>query len=189
MPSGLGRDRKVACRLPGRRPDLHALPPTLLLTLGRRHRRRCRCCRLGQTKPVTVYRLITKTTVDENIYNLSQRKLKLDAGARGGAGRGGCRCLADRAGVLLCQQRAAGFFQGTPAPGCAWAPPCPTKCCRRPLPPAPAAVLDGIVTGKGSKGEAAAERQQMGFILHSLLTGRTGEEGGDAAGGELPAGA
>lgn len=39
-----------------------------------------RCHRLGQTKPVTVYRLITKTTVDENIYNLSQRKLKLDAG-------------------------------------------------------------------------------------------------------------
>lgn len=29
---------------------------------------------------MTVYRLITKTTVDENIYNLSQRKLKLDAG-------------------------------------------------------------------------------------------------------------
>lgn len=33
-------------------------------------------------------------------------------------------------------------------------------------------MLDGIVTGKGSKGEAAQERQQMGFILHSLLTGR-----------------
>ncbi|GAB4819342.1 hypothetical protein N2152v2_006388 [Parachlorella kessleri] len=39
-----------------------------------------RCHRLGQTKPVTVYRLITRTSVDENIYNLSQRKLKLDAG-------------------------------------------------------------------------------------------------------------
>ncbi len=38
-----------------------------------------RCHRLGQTKPVMVYRLITKSTVDQNIYNLSLRKLKLDA--------------------------------------------------------------------------------------------------------------
>lgn len=38
-----------------------------------------RCHRLGQTKPVMVYRLITKATVDQNIYNLSLRKLKLDA--------------------------------------------------------------------------------------------------------------
>lgn len=37
-----------------------------------------RCHRLGQTKPVAVYRLITKASVDQNIYNLSQRKLKLD---------------------------------------------------------------------------------------------------------------
>ncbi len=48
--------------------------------------------------------------------------------------------------------------------------PAPCLCLR-------AAVLDGIVSGKGSKGEAAQERQQMGFILHSLLTGA----GGDAA--------
>jgi len=37
-----------------------------------------RCHRLGQTKPVAVYRLVTKASVDQNIYNLSQRKLKLD---------------------------------------------------------------------------------------------------------------
>ena len=39
-----------------------------------------RCHRLGQTRPVTVYRLVVRSTVDQNIYNLSQRKLRLDAG-------------------------------------------------------------------------------------------------------------
>lgn len=39
-----------------------------------------RCHRLGQKKPVTVYRFITKGTVDKNIYNIAQRKLVLDAG-------------------------------------------------------------------------------------------------------------
>jgi SNF2 family DNA or RNA helicase len=29
---------------------------------------------------VTVYRLVVRSTVDQNIYNLSQRKLRLDAG-------------------------------------------------------------------------------------------------------------
>ncbi|KAL8144416.1 hypothetical protein V2J09_017448 [Rumex salicifolius] len=38
-----------------------------------------RCHRIGQTKPVTVYRLVTKTTVDENIYEIAKRKLILDA--------------------------------------------------------------------------------------------------------------
>lgn len=38
-----------------------------------------RCHRLGQTKPVRVYRLVTRATVDQNIYNLSERKLKLDS--------------------------------------------------------------------------------------------------------------
>ncbi len=37
-----------------------------------------RCHRLGQTKPVSVYRLITKATVDQNIFGMSLRKLKLD---------------------------------------------------------------------------------------------------------------
>lgn len=73
-----------------------------------------RCHRLGQTKPVAVYRLVTKGSVDQNIYNLSQKKLKLDH-----------------------------------------------------------AVLDGIVTGRGARQrEAAQERQQMGFILHSLFAGK-----------------
>lgn len=72
-----------------------------------------RCHRLGQTKEVAVYRLVTKNTVDQNIYKLSQQKLKLDA-----------------------------------------------------------AVLKGITTGKGTKQkEAAAERQQMGNIMHRIFTG------------------
>ncbi len=58
-----------------------------------------RCHRLGQTKPVSVYRMITKASVDQNIYDLSQRKLRLDhavldgivkrsAGGGGAGGRG-----------------------------------------------------------------------------------------------------
>ncbi|CAM6084937.1 unnamed protein product [Calypogeia fissa] len=38
-----------------------------------------RCHRIGQLKPVTVYRLVTKGSVDESIYNIAQRKLVLDA--------------------------------------------------------------------------------------------------------------
>ncbi|KAF3791218.1 CHROMATIN REMODELING 19 protein [Nymphaea thermarum] len=38
-----------------------------------------RCHRIGQTKPVTVYRLVTKATVDENIFEIAKRKLILDA--------------------------------------------------------------------------------------------------------------
>ncbi|KAH9618282.1 hypothetical protein KSS87_005190, partial [Heliosperma pusillum] len=38
-----------------------------------------RCHRIGQTKPVTVYRLVTKDTVDENVYKIAKRKLVLDA--------------------------------------------------------------------------------------------------------------
>ena len=37
-----------------------------------------RCHRLGQTKPVSVYRLVTKNSVDQDIFDMSQRKLKLD---------------------------------------------------------------------------------------------------------------
>lgn len=38
-----------------------------------------RCHRIGQTKPVTIYRLVTKNTVDENVYEIAKRKLVLDA--------------------------------------------------------------------------------------------------------------
>ncbi|KAJ7954418.1 Protein CHROMATIN REMODELING [Quillaja saponaria] len=38
-----------------------------------------RCHRIGQTKPVTIYRLVTQGTVDENVYEIAKRKLVLDA--------------------------------------------------------------------------------------------------------------
>lgn len=38
-----------------------------------------RCHRIGQAKPVTIYRLVTRGTVDENIYEIARRKLVLDA--------------------------------------------------------------------------------------------------------------
>ncbi|KAK7273635.1 hypothetical protein RIF29_14692 [Crotalaria pallida] len=38
-----------------------------------------RCHRIGQTKPVTIYRLVTRGTVDENVYEIAKRKLVLDA--------------------------------------------------------------------------------------------------------------
>ncbi|XP_010270758.1 PREDICTED: protein CHROMATIN REMODELING 19 [Nelumbo nucifera] len=38
-----------------------------------------RCHRIGQKKPVTIYRLVTKGTVDENVYEIAKRKLVLDA--------------------------------------------------------------------------------------------------------------
>ncbi|CAM8984051.1 unnamed protein product [Rhodiola kirilowii] len=38
-----------------------------------------RCHRIGQKKPVTIYRLVTKSTVDENIFEIAKRKLLLDA--------------------------------------------------------------------------------------------------------------
>lgn len=39
--------------------------------------------RLGQTKPVTVTRLVTAGTVDRNILDIAQRKLRLDASVMG----------------------------------------------------------------------------------------------------------
>ncbi|XP_024375892.1 protein CHROMATIN REMODELING 19 [Physcomitrium patens] len=38
-----------------------------------------RCHRIGQSKPVTVYRLVTNGTVDESIFRIAQQKLVLDA--------------------------------------------------------------------------------------------------------------
>ncbi|KAK5776730.1 hypothetical protein PVK06_044693 [Gossypium arboreum] len=38
-----------------------------------------RCHRIGQIRPVTIYRLVTKGTVDENVYEIAKSKLTLDA--------------------------------------------------------------------------------------------------------------
>ena len=52
----------------------------------------CYCRRLGQTRPVTVYRLVTRGTVDQNILDIANRKLALDAAVLNGvtvAAKGG----------------------------------------------------------------------------------------------------
>ena len=36
-----------------------------------------RCHRIGQKREVTVYKLITKNTVDEKIFDISQKKIQL----------------------------------------------------------------------------------------------------------------
>jgi SWI/SNF-related matrix-associated actin-dependent regulator 1 of chromatin subfamily A len=38
-----------------------------------------RCHRIGQTKPVTVIKMITKGTVDEDIYHMQERKTSMNA--------------------------------------------------------------------------------------------------------------
>ena len=43
------------------------------------HQAEDRCHRLGQTRPVTVYRFVTEGTVDARIVEIAQRKLHLDA--------------------------------------------------------------------------------------------------------------
>lgn len=42
-----------------------------------------RCHRIGQSKPVTVYRLVCQDTVDEKIYEVANRKLVLDTAILG----------------------------------------------------------------------------------------------------------
>lgn len=38
-----------------------------------------RCHRIGQKKPVTVYKLVTEDTVDAHIYRMQERKAKMNA--------------------------------------------------------------------------------------------------------------
>ena len=50
-----------------------------------------RAHRIGQKRPVTIYRLVAEGTVDENIYRLAERKKELsdtilDSGKKKGAG-------------------------------------------------------------------------------------------------------
>ena len=47
-----------------------------------------RCYRIGQTKPVTVVKLVSRGTIDEDILALAQRKLELAERVSGEAGEG-----------------------------------------------------------------------------------------------------
>eukprot|EP00271_Cylindrocystis_brebissonii_P011525 TRINITY_DN29369_c0_g1_i1.p1 TRINITY_DN29369_c0_g1~~TRINITY_DN29369_c0_g1_i1.p1 ORF type:complete len:347 (+),score=64.37 TRINITY_DN29369_c0_g1_i1:96-1043(+) len=65
-----------------------------------------RCHRIGQTRPVTIYRLVAKETVDEGILGIAQRKLVLDAALLGedpaaAGAEGEARTMADILGAIL----------------------------------------------------------------------------------------
>jgi SWI/SNF-related matrix-associated actin-dependent regulator 1 of chromatin subfamily A len=38
-----------------------------------------RCHRIGQKKTVTVYKLVTRNTVDEDVYNMQDKKVAMNA--------------------------------------------------------------------------------------------------------------
>ena len=49
-----------------------------------------RCHRIGQRKPVTIYKMVTKDTVDADIYDMQERKAKMNAAIlenKGGAAK------------------------------------------------------------------------------------------------------
>ena len=119
-----------------------------------------RCHRLGQTRKVTVYRLVCTGTVDADIYAIQQRKLRLDAAVLEGvtvssADGGGAGPGADggRGG-------AGGRFGGRGGRG-----------------------------GRGRGGVSAADARHMGAILAALLGGDEDDGGGGGGGGDQGAGA
>ena len=71
-----------------------------------------RCHRIGQTKEVKVYRLVTKNTYEQSLFEASARKYGLDeavlgggdadAGGGGGGGGGGSKADAQRITVGRC---------------------------------------------------------------------------------------
>jgi len=48
-----------------------------------------RCHRIGQTKPVTVIKMITKGTVDEDIYHMQERKRSMNTAILESSKKGG----------------------------------------------------------------------------------------------------
>lgn len=60
----------------------HLLPPVPCSQVDAQAEDRCH--RLGQTRPVTVHRLVLANTVDANIAAIAARKLDLDAAVLGG---------------------------------------------------------------------------------------------------------
>ncbi|KAF0762360.1 hypothetical protein AaE_003313, partial [Aphanomyces astaci] len=46
-----------------------------------------RCHRIGQTKPVTVYKLVTEDSVDKSIYDIACRKTQLNDTVLGNLGK------------------------------------------------------------------------------------------------------
>ena len=53
-----------------------------------------RCHRIGQDKEVTIYRLVSKNSYEQNVFEISSRKYgECGGGGRGGVGRGSAGCL------------------------------------------------------------------------------------------------
>lgn len=46
-----------------------------------------RCHRMGQTRPVTIYRLLSAGTIEEGIYQVAQEKLNLEKHVTGADGK------------------------------------------------------------------------------------------------------
>ncbi|KDO16341.1 hypothetical protein SPRG_18129, partial [Saprolegnia parasitica CBS 223.65] len=46
-----------------------------------------RCHRIGQTKPVTIYKLVASDTVDQAIYNIAEQKTQLNDAVLGELGK------------------------------------------------------------------------------------------------------
>ncbi len=102
-----------------------------------------RVCRLGQTRPVTVYRLVTRGTVDRNIWEIAQRKLELDAAIMEGVVVTGKE---EGGGGEEAEEESGGAKRGKGG-GKAGA------------------------KGGGKAGAAGAETRHMGAILSALLRG------------------
>lgn len=62
--------------LPHHKPTTYHTPlPNSNITITNNWQAEYQCHRIGQTKPMTVYRLVTKATVDENIFEIGKCKL------------------------------------------------------------------------------------------------------------------
>lgn len=74
---------------------------------------RDRCHRIGQKKNVTVYKLIAKDTVDEDVYSMQDRKAKMSAAImESSSASSGFDSKKERDNVL---QSAVDRFLGSPA--------------------------------------------------------------------------
>ena len=71
-----------------------------------------RCHRIGQKKPVTVFKLVAKDTVDEDIYSMQERKAKMSAAIMESTSSSNFDSKKERENVL---QTAVDRFLGSPA--------------------------------------------------------------------------
>jgi hypothetical protein len=68
-----------------------------------------RCHRIGQEKEVTVYRLVSKNTYEQQLFECSSRKMGLDEAILGFAGSGGCSTAVEQITRKRCSLRVWSF--------------------------------------------------------------------------------